>query len=743
MYRLIRNLYLFSFIMIIIFVSGWFYNYHVTSRQLLETAEKSTKMAVYSKSEVISGWMTKKTRTIEAAGFFLSLEKWSDEEALAFLDTLLKNNPNFESIYFGTSDNQMLNASGWVPPDDFDLRKRPWYIKALADNQTTFTEAFTNASSDKIIFTIATPVYDSTNGLMGVVAGDIAVEEIINLVNEESSNNNLEEEAYYFLIDAGDHIIAHPKMGYDPDSRLVTFDEHYGHSIESHVATNAGSINTVKIMLADEEGYLAQLQIPGTGWKLASFTPLSIFKARSDRLTAEFLTALTAALIISMAFMLYQHTYTHKPLLRLESHLQKIDVENNLDYRIPMENKNELAVLINTINNLLDRGQTYLKHLEESKSELKKTNQELENIISKLTTAEEALDYSEEKLYYLSYHDQLTGLNNRFFFEARLKQLENKQEYPLTVISTDIDGLKLLNDTLGHAAGDRLLKTCAAILNENLGHSGILARVGGDEFSAILPLTGKDESERLARQIRYQVAHYNQHNPSLPLSISMGIATAENSNTTLKGILKEAEDEMFKNKLQRNNSARNDIAQSLMTALAQRDFISQGHVQRLEKLCLAVGEKINLHTSQLTKLTLLAQVHDLGKVGVPDHILYKPGPLNQDEWAAVKQHSEKGYRIASASGNLEGVADLILKHHEYWDGSGYPMGLRGKGIPIECRIFSIAEAYDVMTNNRPYKNAVSQEKALAEIKKQSGTQFDPELVEVFIAIVSSDPHNHS
>jgi len=724
--------------MIIIFVSGWFYNYFVTSRQLLETAEASTELAIHAQSDKISGWMTKKIRTIEAAGFFLSLGRWSDDEALAYLEILLNNNPNFESIYFGTSDNQMLNASGWVPPDDFDLRNRPWYIKAAAEGQSTFTEAFTNASNDKVIFTIAAPVYDSNNKLMGVVAGDVAVKEIINLVNEKSSTYDQQGEVYTFIIDAEGHIIAHPELNYDPDSSLVTFNEHYDHIVEDLTAPANGNISTSQVMIDEQEGYLAQLQIPETGWQLASFTPLSVFTARSDRLTAEFLTALTAAVLISMAFVLYHHTYTHKPLLRLESHLHKIDVENNLDYRIPVENKNDMAFLINTINNLLDKAQTYFNHLEESKSELKKTNRELENLVGKLTTAEEALDYSEEKLYYLSYHDQLTGLHNRFFFEARLKQLEQKIEFPLTVITTDIDGLKLLNDSLGYAAGDRLLKICADILNENLGHSGILARVGGDEFSAILPLTGKDETDCMVRQIRYQVAHYNQHHPDLPLSISMGIVTAEKSGTTLKKILKEAEDEMYKDKLHKDNSARNDIAQSLMMALAERDYIAQGHAQRLEKLCLAVGKKINLHTTQLANLALLAQVHDLGKVGIPDHILYKPAPLNKDEWAVIKQHSEKGYRIASASCTLEGVAGLILKHHERFDGSGYPMGLQGKEIPIECRIFSIAETYDVMTNPRPFKNAVSKEEALKEIKKQSGTQFDPELVEVFLATQSFD-----
>jgi HD-GYP domain-containing protein (c-di-GMP phosphodiesterase class II) len=146
-------------------------------------------------------------------------------------------------------------------------------------------------------------------------------------------------------------------------------------------------------------------------------------------------------------------------------------------------------------------------------------------------------------------------------------------------------------------------------------------------------------------------------------------------------------------------------------------------------------QNFKLSHSQLWDLALLCQVHDLGKVGIPDRILFKPGPLNEEEWAVMCQHAEKGYRIAQATSDLAGIADLILKHHERWDGKGYPFGLAGEEIPIECRILAIADSFDAMTNDRPYKKAISAQEALEELKRCAGSQFDPRLVEHFLEIM--------
>jgi HD-GYP domain-containing protein (c-di-GMP phosphodiesterase class II) len=145
---------------------------------------------------------------------------------------------------------------------------------------------------------------------------------------------------------------------------------------------------------------------------------------------------------------------------------------------------------------------------------------------------------------------------------------------------------------------------------------------------------------------------------------------------------------------------------------------------------------MGLSASQLSDLNLLAQVHDLGKVGIPDYILFKPGPLSEEEWQIMRQHPEKGYRIAQSTTDLAGISELILKHHERWDGKGYPLGLKGEEIPIECRILAIVDAFDSMTNDRPYRKAMPVAEVQEELQRCAGSQFDPQLVPIFLQMMS-------
>ncbi len=341
----------------------------------------------------------------------------------------------------------------------------------------------------------------------------------------------------------------------------------------------------------------------------------------------------------------------------------------------------------------------------------------------------------EEQLKYVSLHDPLTGLYNRTFFEEELRRLAKCRDYPISILSIDINGLKFINDTFGCYRGDELLRSCAGVIRQSLRGYDIVARVGGDEFAAILCRADERAGQRIVDRICSNVNLYNIQHVDLPLSISVGVASADHEGASLQEAYKKAEALMYRDKLRHSASAKSQIVSTVMATLAERDFITQGHAQRLRELCLLLGRKIGLSPRQLNDLALLAQVHDLGKVGIPDSILFKNGPLANEEWKIMHQHPEKGYRIASCSHDLAGVADLILKHHERWDGTGYPLGLKGEEIPIECRVLSIVDAFDAMTSDRPYRKAKSTDEAICELKRCSGSQFDPVITKAFIALV--------
>ncbi|MEQ8158274.1 MAG: HD domain-containing phosphohydrolase [Mesotoga sp.] len=343
---------------------------------------------------------------------------------------------------------------------------------------------------------------------------------------------------------------------------------------------------------------------------------------------------------------------------------------------------------------------------------------------------------TEQEMAFMSLHDRLTGLYNRVYFEEEIQRLNYSRLYPISIVSADIDGLKLINDTMGHSAGDDLLRSFAEILKANMRSSDVVSRFGGDEFAAILVSTDRPTAERVLERIRKAVARHNESRSGPFLSFSMGVATSDNGESSLLDCLKLADDLMYRDKLSRSNSVRSQMVNTLLLTLAEKDHISGGHASRLQELALKLGRRMGINSSQLVDLSLFAQVHDLGKVGIPDRILFKPGKLTQEEWEVMKLHPEKGYRIAISSQDLSTVADLILRHHERWDGKGYPLGLEKTEIPIECRILSILDAYDAMTNDRPYSKARSHSEALKEIERCAGTQFDPQIVEEFIKMLN-------
>ena len=304
----------------------------------------------------------------------------------------------------------------------------------------------------------------------------------------------------------------------------------------------------------------------------------------------------------------------------------------------------------------------------------------------------------------------------------------------ITIISIDVNGLKFINDTLGHINGDQVIIAAADIIQEVFGKSGNVARIGGDEFGIILKNHKEAQIEELLKRLTTEVEQHNFMAKGHGLSLAFGYSFHSSGIVNMEYLFQEADNKMFQNKLLKKDSIRGTFVKTFMKALEAKDFVSEGHVMRMEKLAVLIGKELTLHSDQMDRLVLLTKFHDIGKIGIPDSILKKKGSLDEDEWKVMRTHTSIGERIALEAVEIRDIAHLILKHHEKWDGTGYPLGLMESEIPVECRILAITDTFDAMTNDRPYRKALSVDDAAREIERCAGTQFDPSLVEIFSSI---------
>ncbi len=338
-------------------------------------------------------------------------------------------------------------------------------------------------------------------------------------------------------------------------------------------------------------------------------------------------------------------------------------------------------------------------------------------------------------LQHMSSHDTLTGLYNRNHFELAMSRFQNMPLDRLGVAICDLDGLKLVNDSLGHDQGDHYLKAVAERIRDAFPERAVVARIGGDEFGVLAPDMEEHAFQHVVANLSRDLPDYLSQSINMPVSISIGSLHASKSPVNIVDMMMEADRRMYREKLHRKQSIRHEVIQTLRKMLEVRDFITEGHGIRMESLAVRLSEAMGLPSSGMADIRLFAQFHDIGKIGVPDSLLFKPGPLDPAEYEVMKRHTEIGYHIALSSVDLMPIADWVLKHHEHWDGKGYPLGLVQQEIPLECRILAIVDAYDAMTNDRPYRKAMSVTAALEDIRQCADRQFDPTIVKAFLAMM--------
>ncbi len=362
-----------------------------------------------------------------------------------------------------------------------------------------------------------------------------------------------------------------------------------------------------------------------------------------------------------------------------------------------------------------------------------------------------------KRLLYSAVTDSLTGLYNHRFFQERLKAEINRagrQGEDMSVVIIDIDNFSMINNVYGHLKGDELLCQLANKIRNNVRSSDIVCRIGGDEFVLILPCTSDIEAYKVGFNILRVMERISKFK-EVGVSASAGVATFPEHATDEDELIKKADGALYWAKYhgksqvliydpaavepfnvdERIESIEQygfmNTVHALAAAVDARDSYTQNHSKHVSHLITVLGRKLEMDEAQIKKLETAALLHDIGKIGIPDRILCKPGMLNETEMCQIMEHPEIGKKILSEAAFAESAL-WIYSHHERWDGGGYPNGLKGESIPLEARMLAICDSFDAMISDRPYREAISLDDAIDEIRRGAGTQFDPDLAERFI-----------
>lgn len=380
---------------------------------------------------------------------------------------------------------------------------------------------------------------------------------------------------------------------------------------------------------------------------------------------------------------------------------------------------------------------TDVSNAKKHEFELAEKNMELEAAVNQLKATEEELreNYysllkSQKDLEYITYHDKLTGLYNRIYFEKIIEELDIEENCPISIVISDLNGLKLVNDAFGTKAGDEILKKVANIMKSSVSENVVVARLGGDEFALLSTDTYPHQAEIIVDLIKTNIL--NEDFGDIEISLSFGWDTKMSYDSDLNQVLKSAEDRMYRKKLFEGPSVRGKTISTIIRTLHEKNKREEAHSHRVSDLCEKMGMVLGLSYDNVKELKIMGLLHDIGKIAIDERILNKSGKLNEDEWDEIKKHPEIGYRILSSVSEMSEMARYVLSHHEKIDGTGYPRGLTGHEIPLQSRIISIVDTYDAITSQRSYREAMTEEYAVKELIRCSGTQFDKKLVDIFL-----------
>lgn len=370
--------------------------------------------------------------------------------------------------------------------------------------------------------------------------------------------------------------------------------------------------------------------------------------------------------------------------------------------------------------------------VEENISPIKGSDQGITGIVTVFRDITPKIE-KQKQTEYLSYHDVLTGLYNRRFAEDMLKRIDLNRNLPLSVMVMDLNGLKLTNDAFGHDLGDLLLMKSADIMKSHLREGDVLSRMGGDEFMVLMPKTSLKEAEDVKTKILKE-ADACEVGP-VQISLAIGIATKTLKHQNIQEVVKVSDNNMYREKLKYGKIMKNKMIETILASIGEKFPKEKEHLHHVAMIAKSIGEAMGMSKEAQERLFTAGKLHDIGKINVPKEILLKAGPLSYEEYEVVKKHAETSYQIIKSVEDYGYLAEDVLYHHERFDGKGYPEGLKGQEIPLHSRILNIADAFEAMTHERTYSRKRSLKEAAEELRAHAGTQFDPQIVEIFLGQV--------
>ncbi len=374
-------------------------------------------------------------------------------------------------------------------------------------------------------------------------------------------------------------------------------------------------------------------------------------------------------------------------------------------------------------------------HLEDSAAPIKNEKGETVGIVLVFRDVSEKNEQRKE-IEYLSFHDALTGLYNRRFLEEELLRLDIEKNLPISIIMGDVNGLKLTNDIFGHAHGDVFLKKIAEVMRRVCRADDIIARWGGDEFVILLPKTTVEQAKQIKKRIKTEFARDGVQ--VIKGNISLGCDVKTSVDQSIMECLDSAEEKMYAAKILERDDFKSSTLDSIITTLQSDCPQEEEHAQRVSQWCHDLGVTMELPHVKIRRMKLAGYFHDIGKIVLHKDLLEENSERTAEEISEIKKHPIMGYRILNAFDDTMSLADAVLHHHERWDGSGYPKGLKGEEIPFLARVVAVANYYDRLLSAKEGEALEKNQHPLIHLEKIEG-RFDPEIKREFINMIKNIP----